>query len=72
MFEGSADTSGLREVSDIARKSAESLLKTSRGSWRRLRRDLVNTGKRVAKIGQTAAEMKKPTVATRRTMAGTR
>ena len=69
-FEGSADTSGLREVSDIARKSAESLLKMSGGSWRRLRRDLANTGKRVAKIGRTAAKMKNPMAATKRTIAG--
>ena len=62
-FEGSG-SSGHPEVLDIASKSAESLLKLSRGDRRRLRRCLVKTGKRVMKTGQTVAKMRNPMAVT--------
>ena len=71
-LEGSADTSEHQEFTEIARNSAGSPPTTGRDGQMRLRQCLAKTGKRVAKIGQTVAKMKNPTVATRRTRAGTR
>jgi hypothetical protein len=65
MFEGAADTSGHREVSDMTRKSVESLLKPSKYDRLRSRRSPAKTGKRVAKIGRMATKMKDPAMATR-------
>jgi hypothetical protein len=62
-FEGS-DSSGHHELSYVTRKSTESVLNTGRDDQGGLRWCLAKTGKRVAKIGQTAVKMKNPMVAT--------